>query len=164
MPFDEENDDVSVPAKNSGLKKVSTQKSIFENLPKKPSSEEFEKRVHETQERMTGYKLHGATLSKQFFKMLGDKTLKQNKSPFGADAEKELLSKMVQLAIDINNDPVEQEGMGSLGWITLLLKVCLHQRDRINQLEYLVDLLDKRTSPEKLKTIAMNAVEASQVK
>lgn len=164
MPFDEDSSDDSIPAKNSGLKRVSTQKSIFDNLPKKPSPEEFEKRVHETQERMSGYKLSGAVLSKQFHKMLGDKTLKQNKTPFAADAEKELLSKMVQLAIDINNDPIEQEGMGSLSWITLLLKICFFQRDRINQLEYLVELLDKRTSPDNMKKIVAEAIAATQVK
>ena len=53
---------------------------------------------------------------------------------------------MVQLGIDINNDPNEQEGMGSMTWITLLLKICLSQKDRINQLEYSVSQMEKKIS------------------
>jgi hypothetical protein len=51
---------------------------------------------------------------------------------------------MLQLAIEINTDPNEQEGMGSLTWITLLFKTCLAQRDRLNEMEFtLVTLQNK---------------------
>ena len=51
---------------------------------------------------------------------------------------------MIHLAVDINNDPNEQEGMGSLTWITLLFSACLSQRDRLNKLEYLTEQLGKK--------------------
>lgn len=144
MPFDEENDDEQVSPK-VGLKKVSSQKSIFESMPKKPSQEEFNQKVKQVQEKSSSYKVKAASLASQFNKAMADKTLSENKNLFQAEVEKDLMTQMVQLAIDINNDPNEQEGMGSLGWITLLMKTCFSQRDRINKLEYAVQQLEKRT-------------------
>lgn len=153
MPFDEEEEIEIAAPKKSGLKKVSSQKSIFDDMPKKPTKQDFEKRVKDTQEKLSGYRAAGAELSKKYISILQDKTLKQNKSVFAKDMEKELISSMVQLAIDINNDPDEQEGMGSLSWITLLLKVCLSQNNKINDLEYKISLLEKKTDSVALKNI-----------
>lgn len=145
MPFDEDEEDI-LPNKNAGLKKVSSKKSIFDELPKKPSPEDFQRKVLSSQERLSGYRLAVAELSKQFLKLISDKTLKQNKSLFDADIEKEVVAQMIKLASDINNDPAEQEGIGSLSWITILLKVVLSQRNRINDLEYRVSLLEKKST------------------
>ncbi len=149
MPFDEESDkeQPSLKSQKVGLKNVSSQKSIFESMPKKPLPEEFEQKVKQVQERANGYKMKAADLASQFNKAMADKTLPQNKNMFQYEIEKELMQKMVQLAIDINNDPVEDEGMGSLTWITQLLKTCFSQRDRINKLEYAITLLDKKFDP-----------------
>lgn len=153
MPFDEEeNNDIS-PSNKKGLKKVSTQKSIFESMPHKPSSEEFEKRVQNIQEQSVSYKAKAADLSSKFVKLLSDKTLKQNKSIFLIEMERDILSQMISLAVEINNDPHEQEGMGSMGWITLLLKICLAQRDRLNQLEYNVSILEKKCDPAAISVL-----------
>lgn len=152
MPFDEENNE-SVSSKKKELKKVSTQKSIFESMPHKTTPEEFEKKVKEIQEQSTGYKARAADLSARFIKMLGDKTLKENKNIFAIEMEKEVLSHMVNLAVEINNDPHESEGMGSMGWITLLLKICLAQRDRLNKLEYNISLLEKKCDPTAISVL-----------
>lgn len=152
MPFDEENNE-NLSNKKKELKKVSTQKSIFESLPHKTTPEEFEKKVKEIQEQSTGYKAKAADLSSKFIKVLGDKTLKENKNIFAVELEKEILSQMVNLAVEINNDPYESEGMGSMGWITLLLKICLAQRDRLNKLEYTISLLEKKCDPAAISVI-----------
>lgn len=146
MPFDEEKDEEVLPQKVS-LKQVSTQKSIFDSIPKKPSAEDLEKRVQQIQEKSSSYKVRVAELAKQFNKAMADKTLKTNKNIFSQEMEKELLSKMIQIAVEINNDAIEQEGMGSLSWITMLLKTCFAQRDRINNLEYSLSLLEKKLDP-----------------
>lgn len=150
MPFDEDPDSDS--SQKIGLKKVSSQKSIFENLPKKPTPEDFEKKVAAVQEKAVGYKQRAAELALQFKKTVEDKTLAANKNVFAIEVEKEILTKMVQLAIEINNDPNEQEGMGSLSWITLLFKTVLSQRDRINNLEYMVSILEKKLEPAALSS------------
>lgn len=138
MPFDEESEDLNEDKlKKSGIKNVSSQKSIFESLPKKKSSlEDFEKQVDRVQEKQSSYKSRAAELALQFKKASENKTLPKNKTIFSSEVERELLGKMAQLAIEINNDSSEQEGMGSLSWIMLLFKSLLSQRDRINTLEY----------------------------
>lgn len=143
MPFDEE-DDAPVVAPKVGLKNVSSQASIFDAIPKRPTQEEFTKKVNQVQERNSSHKTRAAELSAQFAQILNDKTLKQNKNVFAKEMERELLTKMAQLAIEVNNDQNEHEGMGSLSWIVLLLKTCLNQRDKMNQLEFIVSQLEKK--------------------
>lgn len=144
MPFDEEEEDVSVAVPKVGLKNVSSQASMFDALPKRPTQEDFSKKVNKIQERNSSHKTRAAELSAQFNQILNDKTLKQNKNVFAREMERELLTKMAQLAIDVNNDQNEHEGMGSLSWIVLLLKTCFNQRDKLNQLEFAVSQLEKK--------------------
>lgn len=144
MPFDEEDDNLE-PVSNKGLKQVSSQKSIFDAVPKKQTQQEFDRKVRSVQERSSGYKQKAAEYSAQFKKAMLDKTLFQNKNVFTQEMESELLANMITLAVDVNNDPNEQEGMGSLMWIILLLKTCLMQREKINFLEYQVGQLEKKT-------------------
>lgn len=144
MPFDEEDDVPSTQSKKIGLKNVSTQKSIFDSIPKKPTQEELDRKVNTIQERASGHKVKAAELALQFNKSMMDKTLKTNKTIFSSELEKELLTRMIQLAIEINDDPAEQNDMGSLSWITLLLRTCFYQRDRINDLEYTLSQIDKK--------------------
>lgn len=142
MPFDEDDPKEFVP--KVGLKQVQGQKSMFDGKSKKPTQQEFQQQVQQTQEKMSGYKKRAADLFVQFSRAMSDKTLAQNRNVFNNESEKELLQNMIQLAIDVNNDPNEQEGMGSLTWITLLFKTCLSQRDRMNELEYALGLLQKK--------------------
>lgn len=120
--------------------------SMFDNMPKKPTQQEFQQKVQEGQETQAGYKRQAAELFVQFQKAMSDKTLAQNRNIFNRETEKEMLQNMLMLATEINNDPNEQEGMGSLTWITLLLKMCLMQRDRMNELEYALEAYQKRSS------------------
>jgi hypothetical protein len=129
----------------STMKKPGTQ-SMFDGKKKPPSQQEFQQKVQAGQETMAGYKKRAAELFVQFQRSMGDKTLAQNRNIFNSETEKEMLQNMLQLATDINNDPNEQEGMGSLTLITLLLKTCLTQRDKINELEFAVDTLQKKGS------------------
>jgi hypothetical protein len=135
MPFDED-DVVGDKDLSTSLKQVSTQPSMFNSKFKKSKPEEFNEKVLKHQEDHNNYKLQAAQLACQFNKLLSNKTLKQNKNLFSKELEIELLTNMIQLAIEVNNDPNEQEGMGSLSWITLLLKTALSQRDRLNELEF----------------------------
>jgi len=128
-----------------GLKKQTTgQKSMFEGKPKPPTQQEFQRKVEDAQEKLAGYKKRAADLFVQFNKTILDKTLPQNRNVFNIESEKEMLQNMIQLAIEINNDPNEQEGMGSLTWITCLFKTTLAQRDRINELEYAMNVFQKK--------------------
>lgn len=156
MPFDEEEESQELAPK-TGLKNVSSQKSIFDDRPKRPTQDDLNKKVNQIQERKSLNQTRAAELSAQFSQLLNDKTLKQNKSVFAKEMERELLTKMVQLAIDVNNDQSEQEGMGSLSWIVVLFKACLFQRDKINQLEFNLSQLDK-----KIDSIALDKKKISE--
>jgi hypothetical protein len=126
------------------LKNVSSQKSIFEGQPKKPTPQEFQEQVQVAQERSSSYKIKASELAQQFAKMMADKTLPQNKSPFAIEAKRELLGNIIQLAKDINNDEKELEGDGSLILCIVLFNTCFDQRDRINQLEYMLTQISKK--------------------
>jgi hypothetical protein len=143
MPFDEEDPKEFVP--KLGLKQVNGPKSMFDGKPRKPTQQQFQQQVQEVQEKQSGYKKRASELFIQFNRMMVDKTLPENRNIFNIESEKEVLQNMLQLAEEINNDPNEKEGMGSLTWITLLFKTCLSQRDRLNELEYSITVLQKKT-------------------
>jgi hypothetical protein len=157
MPFDEEEDDLE-PVSNKGLRKVSSQKSIFDSTPKKQTKQEFDQKIKTIQERSSGYKQRAAEFSAQFKKAMLDKTLLQNKNVFAQEMESELLSNMIKLAVEVNVDPNEQEGMGSLMWVILLLKTCLMQREKINSLEYQVAQLEKKADPIVLQEVVKKEI------
>jgi hypothetical protein len=119
-------------------------KSMFDNRKKEPTQQEFQQKVQTSQETMAGYKKRAAELFVLFQRSMADKTLQQNRNIFNLETEKEMLQHILQLATEINNDPNEQEGMGSLTAITLLLKTCLTQRDRINELEFALSQLQRK--------------------
>lgn len=141
MPFDEDEPKEFKP--KIGLKKQGA-KSMFEGKPRPPTQQEFEQQVQQTQDRLSGYNKRAADLFLQFNKAMSDKTLPQNRNSLNNEIEKELLQNMVQLATEINNDPAEKEGMGSLTWIILLFKTCFSQRDRLNEMEYTLSSLQKK--------------------
>lgn len=141
-PFDEEPKE---PRENRvKLKNVSSQKSMFDGAPKKPTPQEAQQQAQTNQEKSSAYKRRASDLSVQFARMMSDKTLPENKNIFANEAKRELMQNMVQLAKDINNDDFEAEGDGSLIWIIVLFNTCFDQRDRINKLEYTLAQMSKK--------------------
>lgn len=131
--FDDEDDSGS--EKKTGLK-LNNSKSILNSLPKKANPAEFQQKVQNTQDKILGYELEASQLAAMFQKLLEDKTLPENKNILSLEAERELIGKIVDIAIKLNNDENEQEGMGSVGTAILLFRAVLSQKDRINKLEY----------------------------
>jgi hypothetical protein len=127
----------------SGLKPMSGQKSMFDGKPKPPSQKQFEQSVEQVQQQLSGHKKKAAELFIAFNKAIMDKTLPQNRNILNMDAEREILQSMIRLSQEINDDPNEAEGEGTLMWIVCLLKTCLAQRDRINELEYGLELVQR---------------------
>lgn len=159
MPFDEEdNDQQSIQSQKVGLKKVSSQKSIFDSIPKKPTQQDLDQHVQKTQERMSSYKSKTAELAIAFNKTMSDKTLSSNKNMFQKEMEIDLLKNMIKLAQEINGDVREREGEGSLSWITLLLRTCFSQRDKINSLQYSLEALEKKLDPSYLNDLVSKEI------
>lgn len=159
MPFDDDsNEQPSLQSQKVGLKNVSTQKSIFENMPKKPTQQDLDVKVKNIQEKASGYQAKAAELSVQFNQLLADKTLPQNKNPFQKELELETLRNMVKLAQEINSSPHERAGEGSLSWIILLLKNCFTQRDKINSLEYQIAQLSAKIDQAHISALITNEI------
>jgi len=158
MPFDDEEKDIVLKPK-VGIKNVSSQKSIFDDLPKKPSQDDLNQKVNQMVDLEGSYKNKTTELAVAFNKAINDKTLKANKNIIQKEVELELLRDMVRLAQEINGDIQEREGEGSLSWITLLLKTCFSQRDRINELEYtLIQLSKKMVSSDNLSKLVSQEI------
>lgn len=154
MPFDEEdNEQPSLHSQKIGLKKVSTQQSIFDSMPKKPTQDDLNQGVKKLQDRASASKRRAADLAVKFYTMMADKTLLQNKNQFQKELEIELLKDMVNFATDVNNDPNEKEGVGSISLIALMLKNAISQRDKINNLEYILSQLEKKTDSKFLSDL-----------
>jgi len=146
IPFGGDQEQPSLQSQKIGLKKVSSQQSVLDSMPKKPNQQDLESKVKQTQERASSYKTRATELVQQYQKSLSDKTLSQNKNKFQLEIEMDLLKNMVYWAQDVNADPVEREGEGSLGLISLLLKNSFSLRDKINNLEYKLSLIEKKLS------------------
>jgi len=134
-----EDDDKTVESKVS-LKAPKT-KSIFDGAPKKPSREEFEKKASEANDRLNSYPERSAELVPLFIKLVNNKTLLQNKTIVDTDIERDIITKLTELALEINDDQLERNGAGAIGLNVLLMKCMLIQRDKINTLEYAVEQL-----------------------
>lgn len=141
VPFEDDDAEVDVPITN---KAGTIRGAFFSGKNGKSSKEQFEKSANEANDRANAYKDRAAALASSFKKILDDKTLAPNKNIFSKDLEKEVISRLVQLAIDMNTDENEMEGMGSVGLITLLLRTSVILRDRVNSLEYNLSVLEKK--------------------
>ncbi len=106
--------------------------------------------ANDTMSRLEEYKKRSWDLGTKFKSLIEDKFLPENKSPIAKDLEKEILDGLSSLATDINNDPSQLEGMGSVAMCQLIMKMMLIQRDTINSLLFRINKLecDERNKTE----------------
>lgn len=134
---DNKKDDKPPQAKQRMGLKLTNQNSVFANVPKKPTAAEQEQAVKEVIKKDQDYKERAAALSIAFKKLLDDRVLLKNKNVFAADMERDVIGKLAQLGLDIENDEsVEELGIGIIGLTNLLFRSFLIQRDKINLLDY----------------------------
>lgn len=122
--------------------KLDTKKSRFAKQAETKIN--FEKKVDEVHNTMVSRQQQVFDLGKQFLELMRDKTLPENKGPMQTSLEREILNKLTQFAIEVNNDENEGESMGSISMIVLLLKSSLIMRDNYNKMEYKVEQLEKQ--------------------
>lgn len=88
----------------------------------------------------------------RYVSLVKDRTLSRNRNVIAADVEREIREQMINLALDLNNDENEPDnGKGSIVVLTVLAKIILLYRDRLNDLEFEVQQLrrelNKLSSP-----------------
>ena len=123
----------------------------------KREREEYQKKFEDSAEKTVQYHQekgnHAIEVVSKFIKMANDKTLPVSKGSIAEGVEREIRQVLLQLAQDMNNDENEEDnGKGSVIVLSVMLKIILLYRDRINQLEYEIqqikrDLKKKESSP-----------------
>jgi hypothetical protein len=96
----------------------------------------------------------------RFLKMTEDRTLAENRGGIANDVEREIRQDLIQLALDMNNDETEEDnGKGSVVVLSVVTKILLVYRDRLNQLEY--DNYQLKNELRKIKTSSPEAQQPS---
>jgi hypothetical protein len=128
--------------------KLDNKKSLFAKEP--PIQNDFEGLSEDVAEKIKARRQRAVELSAKFWELIKDQYLPDNKGPIRKSTETELLQNLINYAVEVNLDEHEQEGMGSMAMITLLLKTCLYLKDQNNLLKYKLDQLtekvDKKSS------------------
>ena len=158
--FQDDVEEVKVK-ENQGLKLSSERSRFSKQDPKGPSEEEFKKEVREYKQRDMDVKLRIADLTNKYKGILMDRTVDDNKSPIQKDLEASVVSELVQVGLQLDNDQDQPEGVGSIGLCNLLLQVNLLQRNTINKISYDVAVLTQMVTDltKLVDTVAENGSE-----
>lgn len=108
------------------------------------TKQNFEKIADAAFDKMQDRQQKALEMGAQFINLMKDKTLVQNKTPTDLSIEKEILSKLITFNIEVNNDEMEAEGMGSTVLLQLLFSSSINLRNKCNQLEYRLEQLEKQ--------------------
>lgn len=122
--------------------KLDPSKSRFTS--KNIGKEDFDTKAAEAIERAQLRNQQAYDVSQQFQELFKSKTLPENKGPIEQNLERDVIKKITEFAIEINNDPNEPEGMGSTGVDILLLKTVIALRDNLNEAQFKIAQLEKQ--------------------
>jgi hypothetical protein len=122
--------------------KVSLKIKKNEPAKSKPNNVNFDELATKVHSKDEEYKKKFFEYSTMFKKIVGDSILEENKTELSKSVEKDIVNKLINLASEMNSDENQPEGIGSIALITLMLKICLSQRDSINELKYKIYLLE----------------------
>lgn len=141
LSFESNEEDAKFQKERRGGLKLNSSKSLFNKETVK--KEDFEQQADEAFEKLQDRKQQAVELVQQFWSFVKDETLSVEKGPIKKSLEKDIVSKLLNFASDMNNDPNEPEGSGSVAIITLLLKTALYFRDCNNDTRYRLEKLEK---------------------
>ena len=126
------------------LKNKASEKAELEKIEKQQYKEKFERAADRTMQNIEDNNTKALNIISKFLKMSEDKTLHKNKGAIALDVEREIRQELIQLVMDFDNDATEDEyGKGSIIAISILSKIVLNLRDRLNDLEY--ELVNKKS-------------------
>jgi hypothetical protein len=142
ISFDQ--DEPSTPIVNKGIKLGASKARLAKKTEEANIKENFQARAKNAHQKMEGYKFEAVKLAQEFNKIFTSKILPRNKGPIETSLEREILGKLIDWAIMVNNDENEPMiGQGSVGMITLLFNSIIKLRDRNNEVEYQLASLKK---------------------
>lgn len=129
--------------RRGGVKLNSSKSQFTKETVKK---EVFDQQADEVYDQMQDRKQKAVELVQQFWSFIKDETLVAEKGPIRKNLEKDIVSKLLTFASEMNNDPKEAEGAGSVAVITLLLKTVLYLRDTNNEARYRLSMLEQKVN------------------
>jgi hypothetical protein len=136
--LDSNQEDLPVPQ----TLKINNRKSKY--VHQAETKQIFEKQAEEVHNKILSRNEQAYELGKQFLDLMKDKTLPANKGPLHQSVEREVINKLITFGTELNNDTLEQEGMGGISLLMLVFKSTLIMRDKYNVLEYKVEQLEKQ--------------------
>jgi len=114
---------------------------------KREEEKTFEQRAEQLINEQNSQLDAGLQIAKEFLDAVRSKVLPSNRGTLGDGHEKMLRDRFVALVTALNNDPNERfDGTGSSFALKVIMRVALLQRDRINELEYRLQELEKKVS------------------
>lgn len=125
---------------NSGVKLSSKKSRLFGKINEKKN---FEQMVNNANEQHQNYLSEAFELGKQYKELISDKIITDNKGYLVENREQEVIGKLIDYAVRVNNDKIEQKCMGSVTLLTLALKCIIKLRDRYNDIEYKYHILER---------------------
>lgn len=132
------------------IKSKSAQYAEVEKTEREEYKRRFEERAEETivhRNEQEGQIIETIT---RFLKVSDDKTLTSNRGHIAVDVEREIRQDLLEVAQEMNNDEtVLDNGKGSIVAISVLTKVLMSYRDRLNQLEYELHQIKREQARQK---------------
>lgn len=143
MPFDDRDNEEAIP---TPVRKIGVRKEnpVVPGANNAQIKAKFENQADAKHSAIEYYKQEIWDLSIKYKSFIESKVLPENRGPIAINVEKEVLDKLVQLAIDMNEDELHQQGVGSTALCMLLMKCMLIQRDIVNTLYFKVEQLEKK--------------------
>lgn len=141
ISFDSGMTDEEIEAsRNAGLK-ISPSRT---RIVKKQERQNFQQQVMGTHKRLEGHLKEAYDLGVEFTRLMADTRLPDNIGPMDKSFENEIVRKLINYAMTVNSDPQENDGMGSISLVTLLIKTMFKMRNRANEMAYDRHLLERR--------------------
>lgn len=142
LSLESNEEDAKLQQNRRGGLKLNSSKSQF--IKETVKQEVFDQQADQVFDQMQERKQQAVELVQQFWSFIKDETLIREKGPIRKNLEKEIVNKLLNFASEMNNDPNESEGSGSVAVITLLLKTVLYLRDLNNESRYRLAELEKK--------------------
>jgi hypothetical protein len=136
-------------------------KAAVQKEQEEQEREEYKARFEENAERTVKYhdekSKKAIDIISRYMKITEDRTLNRNRGSIANDVEREIRQELIKLAEDMNNDENEEnDGKGSVVVLSVVTKILLNYRNRLNDMEFEIQQLKRE-----LKLSSQPAQQAS---
>jgi hypothetical protein len=128
--------------RSAGLK-INNENSSVASPPAQSAQQVLEAKAEKAMEKIDEFKMRTLELATKYKTLFDSKVLAPNKTQLIKDAEREVITNLVKLALEMEADDLQPIGQGSTSLLSLTMNIMLLQRDRMNELEFRIDRAEK---------------------